>query len=172
MGWVCACCLVWLFVTPWTIQAGSSVHGIRRQEYWSGLPFPSPGDLPNPGTEPVSLMSHTLAGRLFTIWATREAHQMGLLLCCSVTQLCLTLCDPMDCSMPGLAISQNLPKLIASVMPSKHLILWCLLLLLPSMFCSIRDFSNESSASIRCPKYWSFSFSIGISFIQVIVTVV
>ena len=62
-----------------------------------------------------------------------------------------------------LTISQNLPKFmfIASVTLSSHLILWCLLLLLPSMFCSIRDFSNESSASIRCPKYWSFSFSIG-----------
>ena len=44
---------VWLFVTPWTVtyQAPRSM-GFSRQEYWSGLPFPSPGDLPNPGTEP------------------------------------------------------------------------------------------------------------------------
>ena len=44
-----------LFVTPWTVayQAPSSM-GFSRQEYWSGLPFPSPGDLPNPGTEPGS----------------------------------------------------------------------------------------------------------------------
>ena len=40
------------FVTPWTV--GSSVHGFPRQEYWSGLPFPPPGDLPNPGMEPAS----------------------------------------------------------------------------------------------------------------------
>ena len=63
-------------------------------------------------------------------------------------------------SLP-LTLSPNLPKFmfIASVMLSGHLILWCSLLL-PSMFCTIRDFPNESSASIRCPKYWSFSFSI------------
>ena len=49
-----SCCPVWLFVTPWTVacQALSSM-GFPRQEYWSGLPFPSPGDLPNP-TEPTS----------------------------------------------------------------------------------------------------------------------
>ena len=46
---------VQLFVTPWTLarQAPSSI-GFSRQEYWSGLPFPSPGDLPNPGIEPRS----------------------------------------------------------------------------------------------------------------------
>ena len=49
---------------------------------------------------------------------------------------------------------------IASLMPSSHLILWCPLLLLPSIFPSIRDFSNESVVQIRWPKYWSFSFSI------------
>ena len=49
---------------------------------------------------------------------------------------------------------------IASVMPSNHLILWRPLLLPPSIFPSIRDFSNESVLHIRWPKYWSFSFSI------------
>ena len=46
---------VWLFVTPWTVayQAPLSM-GFSRQEYWSGLPFPSPGDLPNPGVKPRS----------------------------------------------------------------------------------------------------------------------
>ena len=58
--------------------------------------------------------------------------------------------------------SQSLPKLmsIESVMPSNHLILCRLLLLLPSIFPSIRVFSNESDLHIRWPKYWSFSFSI------------
>ena len=46
------------------------------------------------------------------------------------------------------------------LMPSSHLILWCPLFLLPPIFPSIRDFSNESAVSIRWPKYWSFSFSI------------
>src|SRR5574337_35 len=49
---------------------------------------------------------------------------------------------------------------IESVMPSNHLILCCLLLLPPSIFPSIRVFSNESVLPISCPKYWSFSFSI------------
>ena len=85
----------------------------------------------------------------------------------SVTQLCLTLCDPMDCSMPGLPVHHQLlafmPKLmsIELVMPSNNLILCCPLLLLPSIFPSISVFSNESILCIRWPKYWSFSFSIG-----------
>ena len=58
--------------------------------------------------------------------------------------------------------SRNLPKLmsIESVMPSNHLILCYLLLLLPSIFPSIRVFSNESALHIMWPKYWSFSFNI------------
>ena len=78
----------------------------------------------------------------------------------SVAQLCLTLCNPMDYSTPGLPIHHwSLLKLmpIESVMPPNHLIL-CRPLLLPSNFPSIRDFSNESAVRIRWPKYWSFSF--------------
>ena len=83
----------------------------------------------------------------------------------SVAQLCLTLCNPMDCSMPGLPVitnSQSLLKLmsIELVMPSNHLNLCPPLLLLPSIFPSIMVFSNESVLGIRWPKYWSFSFNI------------
>ena len=55
------CTCVWLFVTPWTVahQAPLSM-GFSRQEYWSGLPCPPPGDLPKPGIEPGSLMSPAL----------------------------------------------------------------------------------------------------------------
>jgi len=62
----------------------------------------------------------------------------------------------------SLTISWSLHKfmLIASVMLSSHLILWCCLLLLPSIFPSIRDFSNELSVHVRWLNYWSFSFSI------------
>ena len=58
--------------------------------------------------------------------------------------------------------SRNLLKLmsIESVMPSNHLILCCPLFLLPSIFPSIRVFSNESALRMRWPKYWSFSFNI------------
>ena len=82
--------------------------------------------------------------------------------CCSVAQSCLTLCDPMDCSTPGLPVHRELLKLmcIESEMPSTHLILCRPLLLLPSIFPSIRVFSNESVIHIRWPEYWSFSVSI------------
>ena len=75
------------------------------------------------------------------------------------------LCDPMDCRCQGsLSITNfwSLLKLmsIESVVPSNHLILCCPLLLLPSIFPSIRVFFNESVFHIRWPKYWSFSFSI------------
>ena len=82
----------------------------------------------------------------------------------SVSQLCPTLCNTMDCSTPGLPItnfrSPPKPMSIESVMPSNNLILCHPLLLPPSIFPSIRVFSNESAFHIRWPKYWSFSFNI------------
>ena len=83
----------------------------------------------------------------------------------SVTQPCLTLFNPMDCSTPGFPVHHQLWSLlklmsIKSVMPSKHLILCRPLLLPPSIFPSVRVFLNESALHIRWPKYWSFSFSI------------
>ena len=83
----------------------------------------------------------------------------------SITQSCLTLCDPMNRSMPGLPIHHQLPEStqtmsIVSVMPSNYLTLCRPLLLLPSIFPSIRVFFNESALRIRWPKYWSFSFNI------------
>ena len=84
---------------------------------------------------------------------------------CSVAQSCPTLCDPWTAAhQASLSItnSRSLLKLmsIKSVMPSNHLILCCPLLLLPSIFPSIRVFSSESVLRIRWPKDWSFSFSI------------
>ena len=71
----------------------------------------------------------------------------------------------MNHSPPGLPVHHQLPESpqtmsIESVMPSNHLILCCPLLLLPSIFPSIRVFSNEPALHIRWPKYWSFSFNI------------
>ena len=82
----------------------------------------------------------------------------------SVTQLCPTLCDPLNCSTPGLPVHHQLLsslKLtsIELVMPSSHLIL-CRPLLLPPIPPSIRVFSNESALRMRWPKDWSFSFNI------------
>ena len=81
---------------------------------------------------------------------------------CSVAQSCPTLCDPMDCSMPGFPAYHQLSELtqthvhqVGDVIQPSHP-----LLLLPSIFPSIRVFSNESILHIRWPKYWSFRFSL------------
>ena len=84
---------------------------------------------------------------------------------CSVTQSCLTFCNPMDCSMPSFPVHHQLPSLlklmsIKLLMPSSHLILCRPLFLLPSILPSIRVFSNELVLCIRWPKCWSFSFNI------------
>ena len=75
--------LVQLFAIPWTIahQAPLSM-GFSRQEYWSGMPSPSPGDLPDPGVVPKSLVSPALAGRFFTAsiaWNTVASPKMCFL---------------------------------------------------------------------------------------------
>ena len=82
----------------------------------------------------------------------------------SVAQSCPTLCNPLDCSIPGFPVPHQLQSLlklmsIESVMPFNHLILCRPLLLLPSILPSTRVFSSESILSIRWPKYWSFSIS-------------
>ena len=83
----------------------------------------------------------------------------------SVTQLCPTLCDPMNCSTPGLPVHH---QLLESTQTHVHWVGDAIepsrpplpLLLLPSIFPSIRVFSNESALHIRWPEYWSFSFNI------------
>ena len=67
-----------LFATTWTVGQAPLSLGFSRQEYWSGLPFPPPGDFPDPwkmGMEPVSLTSPALAGEFFTTSATWEPHR-------------------------------------------------------------------------------------------------
>ena len=65
---------VQLFATPWIVAHEAPLFmGFSRQEYWSGLPCPSPGDLPEPGIKPESLRSPALAGRFFTTSTIWEA---------------------------------------------------------------------------------------------------
>ena len=100
----CACACMYvpsrvrLFVTPWTVarQAPPSM-GFSRQEYWSGLPFPSPGGLPDPGLEPA--LAPALTSGFFTTstaWETNPAAAAAKSL-----QSCPTLCDPIVGSPPG-----------------------------------------------------------------------
>ena len=96
---------VQLFATLWTVACQAPLSlGFSRRESWSGLLCPPPGDLPDPGVEPMSLMSPALAGGFFTTNATWEAlsvvynkHNAAA----KSLQSCPTLCDPIDGSPPG-----------------------------------------------------------------------
>ena len=96
-----------------------------------------------------------------------QITSVSLVTCCchSVTKLCPTLCNPWTPACQAslfFTIFWSLLRLmsIESMMSSNHLILFCCLLFLPSIFPSIRVFSNELALRIRSPKYWSFCFSI------------
>ena len=87
----------------------------------------------------------------------------------SVAQSCPTLCDPMDCSTPGFPVHHQLPELTQTHVHWVNDAILCRpLLLLPSVFPSIRVFSNESVLRIRWPKYWSFSFSLSNEYSELI----
>ena len=126
------------------------------------MPCPPPGDLPNQGVEPSLPHCRWI---LYCLSCQGSPGILEWVQFSSVPQSSPTLCDPMDCSMPGFPVHHQLSELlklmsIESVMPSNHLILCYPLLLLPSMLPSIRVFSNESTLRMRWPRYWSFSFSI------------
>ena len=93
------------------------------------------------------------------------ACSQSMLQISSVTQLCLNLCDPMDCSTPGFPVHHQLPELTQTYVhwvsdAIQPLILCRPLLFPPSVFLNISVFSNESALLIRWPKYWSFRFNI------------
>ena len=79
------------FVSPWTVTPQTPVSlGVSRQECWSGLPFPPPGDLPNSGTEPVSLLSSLAAG--FFTSSTTWCVCVGVWYKCIYVYLCVCEC--------------------------------------------------------------------------------
>ena len=137
-------------LTPWTrVWVNSGSWGWTRR----------PGVLQSMGSQ---IVRHDWATELN--WYLQSLCFSANSVITSVTLLCPTLCDPMDCSTPGLPVYHHLPEFAQThvhqvMMPSNHLILCCPLLLPPSIFPSIRVFSNES-VHIRWQKYWSFSFSI------------
>ena len=110
---------VQLFATLWTVACQAPLStGFSRQEYWSVLPCPPPRDFPVPGFEPTCLMSPALGSMFFITSATWEAPELLMdnqnydcgksVQFSSVAQLCPTLCDPMDCSTPGLPVHHQL----------------------------------------------------------------
>ena len=142
------------------ISPGPSIHGIFPATYWSGQPFPSPRDLDTIVTEIVPFSEQT-----YVCWRDRIVREFGMDMSVqSLSHIRLFVTPWTAASQASLSItnSWSLLKLmsIEMVMPSNHLILCHSLLLLPSIFPSIRVSSNESVLRIRWPKDWSFSFSI------------
>ena len=151
---------IWLFANPWTAARQVPLSlGLSRQEYWSGLPFPTPEDLPYSGIEPMSSVSP--ADRFFTAEPPRKPEKtMAFVQSLSNVWLFATPWTAECQAFFSFTVTQSLLKLmsIELVMPSNHLILS------PSspassIFPSIRIFSHESALCIRWPKYWSFSIS-------------
>ena len=156
------CGPVWLFETLWTIAHKSLLSpGFSRQEYWSGLPCLPPEDLPNPGIEPTSVMSPALEVDSLPLappgnyCSIQFSHS---LMSNSLRPHGLQHTRP-PCPSPTPGACSDFMS-IELVIPSTHLILCCPLLLLLSIFPSIRVFSNESVLCITWPKYWSLCISI------------
>ena len=136
---------LWLY---WVLVAA---RGIFSCGMWDLLPWPEIGP---PGKSPKQVsFEHQYAYKVPIFVAVQSPSSVRLFVT-PWTAAC-------QASL-SLTISQSLPKFmsIASVMSSSHLILWLPLLLLPSIFPTIRDFSNELAVRIRWPNYGSFSFSI------------
>ena len=100
-----------LFATPWTesLKAPLSME-FSSQVYWSGLPFPPPGDLPDPGIKPMCPASPALAGEFFTPEPPGKPNSISeRKVKVLVTQSCLTFCSPADCGPPGSSVHGILP---------------------------------------------------------------
>ena len=165
---------VWLYETPWTeaCQAPLSM-GFSREVYWSGLPCPPPGDLPDPGIEPIGRQilyqlksslykwgegdswCFTEVGYTIRVFLSDRELVSGSVQSLSHVWLFATPWIAARQASLSITNSRSLHKLmsIESVMPSSHLILCHPLLLLPPIPPSIRVFSSESILCIRWPKY-------------------
>ena len=132
--YVCVLSWVRLFVTPWTVvrQAPLSMK-FSRQEYWRGLPFPSPGNLLHPGTEPSFLESSALAGRFFTTASPAAAAAAAA----KLLQSCPTQCNPRDSSPTRLSRPWDSPGKNPGV--GCHFLLQCM------------KVKSESEVAQSCP---------------------
>ena len=152
------CSHVWLFGTTWTVAHQASLSmGFSKQGYWSGLLCLPPGDHPNPRITPSSLsllnwqedsLPLSVPGKPYLTYQFSSVQSLSR----------VRLCDPMNCSTPGLPVHHWLPESIQThvlrvgdvIQPCHPL---CHTLLLPSICPSIRVFSNESTLRMRWPKY-------------------
>ena len=158
-------------MTPWTTvhQASLSMGFFQvRILEWVAISS-SRGDLPYPGTEPISPASPALAGAFFITVPPGKHHYIPSVQFSSVAQSCLTHCDPMNCSTPGLPVHHQLPEFTQThvhqvsdaIQPSHPPLSPSPPAPNPSQHQrDSNDFANESTLRMRWPKYWSFSFSI------------
>jgi len=152
---------------------GSTVHGILQARIleWVAMPSSRGSSQPRDWTQVFRI-----ADRFFTVWATRETHKtkagrvrfwsLYLKPFSSVAQSCPTLCNPMDCSTPGLPVHHQLPEFTQThVHQARDTIQPSHPLLSPSRPAPYPSpiFSNESTLRMRWRKYWNFSFSISSS---------
>ena len=104
-----SCSATFDFAIPWTVACQAPLSmGFSRQEYWSGLPGPSPGDLPHPGLNPGLLHCRQILYHLSHQGSPKQYIRSDQIR--SVPQSCPTLCDPMNHSTPGLPIHHQLPE--------------------------------------------------------------
>ena len=141
----------WKSLSPWNSPVITLLYSP-----WNYFPFSRGSSQTRDRTQ----VSH-IAGRFFTNWAIKEAL-ISSVQSLSCVQLFATPWIAAHQASLSITNAQSPPKpmSIKLVMPSNHLILCQPLLLLPSIFPSIRVFSNESTLRMRWPKYWSFSFNI------------
>ena len=146
---------VQLFVIPWAVARWAPLSmGFSRQKYWSGLPWPSSGDLPDLGIKPASLMSPALAGKFFTTW---EAPCVCVCVCVCVwsvkvlvTQSCPTLCNPVDGSLPGCSV-YGILQVVLIVGWMEHLTASCV----PGFGPLTGPLTAASQGQGRGQEYWS-----------------
>ena len=98
-----------LLYLKWVTHQAPLSMGFPRQEYWSGLPFPSPRDLPNPGSP--ALQVDSLPSEPPGKQPRSLVEELRCTCCCLVAQSCPTLCNPKDCSPPGFPVLHHFPKL-------------------------------------------------------------
>ena len=141
-----------------------SVHGILQARILKWVAISSSRGSSHPGIEPMSPVSPALAGRLFKTEPLGKPPKASFSVQFQLSRVRLFATPWTAPRQASLSItnfwSPHKPMPIESVQPSNHLILCCPLLLLSSIFPSIRVFSKESALRIRWPKYWSFSFNI------------
>ena len=172
----------WLSATPWTVacQALLSV-GLCRQGYWSGLPPPLSGHLPDPGARPMSPASPALAGGCFATvppgkppWYSLVAYKCYISSVQSFSHVSL---QPHGLQRPSLPCPSSTPRACSNSCLSGR---WCHPTISSSVvpfsshlqsFPASGFFSNESALHIRWPKYWSFSFNISHTAISVKINV-